>query len=296
MNSFLGSNAVWVLDGARLMSEGAFALDCEGRSTLIVTPPWDVERAAAQSFADETTGTSDLAAGLANVVKAYRVNPTRTISVGLRLLGQRLMDRIVGALAAMPAPADDLARDLAKVRTAEELAATKQVTPLAEPGRGHPPLGDHAVLSRPTRANLPHHGYWRSPTRPERQIRRAAGCDGARSRSRPQRGARDGRAPSTSFSRQRAMGTIADHCLFASAATDSALRRARQCRDFNALGSGPPRPRIPACHNSYRGTVQTRAGGSRCRDGYITSCRWAGRPWSSARRPLEDVVHYDTMA
>jgi Xaa-Pro dipeptidase len=134
MNSFLESNAVWVLGGARLMGEGALVLDCQGRSTLIVTPPWDVERAAAQSFADETTGTSDLAGELASVVKAYRVNPTRTISVGLPLLGQRLVDRITVALGAMPAPADDLARDLAKIRTAEELAATKQATSIAEQG------------------------------------------------------------------------------------------------------------------------------------------------------------------
>jgi Xaa-Pro dipeptidase len=134
MNSFLEANAVWVLGGVRLMGEGAFVLDCYGRSTLIVTPPWDVERAASQSFADETTGTSDLAEGLASVIKAYRVNPARTISVGLPLLGQHLADRIAGALGAMPTPADDLARDLAKIRTAEELAATKHATSIAEQG------------------------------------------------------------------------------------------------------------------------------------------------------------------
>jgi Xaa-Pro dipeptidase len=134
MNSFLESNAVWVLGGARLMGEGAFVLDCQGRSTLIVTPPWDVERAAEQSFADETTGTSDLAGALASIVKAYRVNPTRTISVGLPLLGQRLVDRIAVALGAMPVPADDFARDLAKIRTAQELAATKHAAWIAEQG------------------------------------------------------------------------------------------------------------------------------------------------------------------
>jgi hypothetical protein len=39
MNSFLESNAVWVLGGARLMGEGALVLDCQGHSTLIVTLP-----------------------------------------------------------------------------------------------------------------------------------------------------------------------------------------------------------------------------------------------------------------
>jgi Xaa-Pro dipeptidase len=134
MNSFLESNAVCVLGGVRLIGEGLLVLDSDGRSTLIVTPAWDVERAAAQSSTDETIGTDDLAGALASVLKAYRIDPDRTISVGLSLLGQGMVDRILGALGAIPAAADELARDLSKIRTADELAAVKHATSIAERG------------------------------------------------------------------------------------------------------------------------------------------------------------------
>jgi Xaa-Pro aminopeptidase len=134
MNSFLESNAVYVLGGVRVIGEGALVLDRDGHSTLIITPAWDVERAAAQSSTDETIGTDDLAGALAGVLKARRLDPGRTISVGLSLLGQGLVDRIADALGAMPAAADELARDLAKIRTADELAAIKHATSIAERG------------------------------------------------------------------------------------------------------------------------------------------------------------------
>ena len=97
MNSFLESNAVYVLGGVRLIGEGALVLDRDGRSTLIVTPAWDAERAAAQSSTDKTVGTDDLADALVSVLKTHSVDPARTTSVGLSLLGQALVDRIAGA-------------------------------------------------------------------------------------------------------------------------------------------------------------------------------------------------------
>jgi hypothetical protein len=38
LNNFLESNAVYVLSGVRPIGESAVVLDCDGRSTLIVTP------------------------------------------------------------------------------------------------------------------------------------------------------------------------------------------------------------------------------------------------------------------
>jgi len=134
MNSFLESNAVYVLGGVRPIGESALVVDRDGRSTLIVTPAWDVERAAAQSTTEETIGTDDLAGTLAGVLKSRRLDPARTIAVGLSLLGQGLADRIAGALGALPAAADGFARDLAKIRTADELAAARHATSIAERG------------------------------------------------------------------------------------------------------------------------------------------------------------------
>jgi Xaa-Pro aminopeptidase len=134
MNSFLESNAVYVLAGVRLIGPGALVLDRDAGSTLIVTPAWDAERASALSASGKTIGTDDLAGTLLDVLKTHRVDPARTISVGLALLGQAVVDRIAVGLGTPPAPADALARDLARIRSADELGAAKQATAIAERG------------------------------------------------------------------------------------------------------------------------------------------------------------------
>src|ERR1700728_4230438 len=86
LNNFLDSNAVYVLSGVRPIGESAVVLDREGRSTLIVTPAWDAERAAALSSTDATIATGDLAAAVASVAGKHRLDMSRTVSVGLSLL------------------------------------------------------------------------------------------------------------------------------------------------------------------------------------------------------------------
>jgi Xaa-Pro dipeptidase len=134
LNNFLESNAVYVLSNVRPIGESAVVLDRDGRSTLIVTPAWDGERAASISSTDQTVGTNDLATALKDAAAKYRLNMERTISIGLSLLGQGLAVRIGQGLGALPKPADELARDLARVRTAEELKAAEHATWIAERG------------------------------------------------------------------------------------------------------------------------------------------------------------------
>jgi Xaa-Pro dipeptidase len=134
LNNFLESNAVFVLSGVRPIGESAVVLDRDGRSTLIVTPVWDEERAAALSATERTIGSDDLAATLKSVVGAHRIDVSRSVSVGLSLLGAALHDRIVSALGAPPKAADELARDLARIRTPSELADAEHATWIAERG------------------------------------------------------------------------------------------------------------------------------------------------------------------
>jgi Xaa-Pro dipeptidase len=143
LNNFLDSNAVFVLSGVRPIGESAVVLDRDGASTLIVTPAWDEARAAAASATDRTIGSDDLAAAVKTVVGGYHLDLTRTVSVGLSLLGQALVARIVAALGAVPKAADDLARDLARLRTAEELQAMEKATWIAE--RGYERLLEYAL-------------------------------------------------------------------------------------------------------------------------------------------------------
>jgi Xaa-Pro aminopeptidase len=142
LNNFLDSNAVYVLGGVRPIGESAVVLDRDGSSTLIVTPAWDGERAAALSSTDRTIATDDLAATLSSAVRTHRLDMSRTLSVGLSLLGRGLLDRIASALGTLPKAADELARDLARVRTAEELAAAERATWIAE--RGYERLLEYA--------------------------------------------------------------------------------------------------------------------------------------------------------
>src|SRR5580692_1613336 len=134
LNNFLESNAVFVLSGVRPIGESAVVLDRDGRSTLIVTPAWDEERAARISRTARTVGTNDLATALDAAVRAHKLTMTRTASIGLSLLGQAIVDRIASALGTLPRPADELARDLAKIRIASELAAAERATWIAERG------------------------------------------------------------------------------------------------------------------------------------------------------------------
>ena len=134
LNNFLESNAVFVFSGVRPIGESAVVLDRDGRSTLIVTPEWDGERARSLSATDETIGTNDLAAALGEVAKKYRLGAATTISVGLSLLGQSLAGRIGAALGGLPKAEDELARDIARVRTAQELKAAERAAWIAERG------------------------------------------------------------------------------------------------------------------------------------------------------------------
>jgi Xaa-Pro dipeptidase len=142
LNNFLDANAIYVFSGVRPIGESAVVLDRDGRSTLIVTPAWDAERAAAASSTDETIGADDLAVALRNAAGKHRLTTERALSVGLSLLGQALAARIAAALGGAPQPVDDLARDLARIRSQEELEAAERANWIAE--RGYERLLEYA--------------------------------------------------------------------------------------------------------------------------------------------------------
>ena len=142
LNSFLDSNAVFVLSGVRPIGESVVVLDRQGRSVLIVTPAWDEERASSLSATDETVGTRDLARTVAEVVKRLGIDISRTISVGVSLLGHATAKGIATGMGGTPVNADELIRDLARTRSDAELAAAKRATWIAE--RGYERLLEYA--------------------------------------------------------------------------------------------------------------------------------------------------------
>src|SRR5262249_18817651 len=136
-NSFLESHAVFVLSGVRPIGESAVVVDRAGASILIVTPAWDAERAARLSQTGKTVATDDLAATLAAVLKEHRLDGRAIVSVGLSTLAQGLTKRLEAALGGNSRANELFIRQLARIRSAEELAASENATAIAEQGYAH---------------------------------------------------------------------------------------------------------------------------------------------------------------
>jgi Xaa-Pro dipeptidase len=136
-NSFLESNAVFVLAGVRPIGESALVVDRSGGSTLIVTPAWDAERAAAISRTASTVGTDDLARALATAVAAHDIDPAKTLTVGLATIALALAQLIAAVLGGKARARDGYVREIARIRSPEELAAAQKATAIAERGYEH---------------------------------------------------------------------------------------------------------------------------------------------------------------
>lgn len=133
-NLFLDSNAVYVLSGVRPIAESAVVVERSGRSMLVISPSWDAERAKAASRTDETFGCGELSEGLSQALRHAQVDPKMVVTSGLGTLGLLLAARIEARLGGAR-PADDaFIGHLARVRNAEELAASRKATWIAERG------------------------------------------------------------------------------------------------------------------------------------------------------------------
>ena len=133
-NVFIDSNGVYVLSGVRPIAEGAVIVERSGRSTLVVSPAWDAERAGALSRTDGTLGCDDLAAGLALALRNARIDPAKVLTQGLPLLGRALAQRIEAVLGGTRPADESFTNQLARVRNPEELAASRKATWIAERG------------------------------------------------------------------------------------------------------------------------------------------------------------------
>jgi Xaa-Pro aminopeptidase len=133
-NSFLEAHAVFVLSGVRPIGESAVLVDRSGAATLIVTPAWEAERAAGLSRTAKTIGTDDLPRALKEALAAHKIDPGRTVTVALSTLGLGLIAGIEAALGGKVRADDKYARELARIRSADELAAARKATWIAERG------------------------------------------------------------------------------------------------------------------------------------------------------------------
>jgi Xaa-Pro aminopeptidase len=133
-NSFLESNAVFVLSGFRAMGESALVVAADGAATLIVTPEWDAERARDQSCIDDVRGAPELAPAIVDTMATRGLDARNTVVVGLGTARRDVVEAIEQGAGGPLTALDDLARDLARIRTAEELDYARKATWIAERG------------------------------------------------------------------------------------------------------------------------------------------------------------------
>ena len=127
-------NPVTVLTGFKALGASAAVLSPDGVRELIVTPPWDAERAVEHCPQIRVTGAEDIVAAL---LSSLGRNAQAAIgAAGLAALPSGLAMAISAALPAARA-ADGIVFDAARCKTEEEIASARAAARIAELGYAH---------------------------------------------------------------------------------------------------------------------------------------------------------------
>jgi Xaa-Pro dipeptidase len=133
-HSFLDPNLAFVLSDVKPMGDSAVIVRRDGSSILIVTPAWDIERAAAGSTTDETLAGDDLAALVADCLIRDGIGPAQVATDGIGLLGHAKSASMENFFAGKARNLDTAVRTLARCRSAQEIARAEKATWIAERG------------------------------------------------------------------------------------------------------------------------------------------------------------------
>jgi len=129
-------NPVMVLSRFKSLGAAAVLLRADGETTVIVTPPWDAERAAQCCAGASARGTNDLVEGIVAAVGGQVSAPAAIGIAGLRALPWQIASRVTAAFPQARA-ADQLVFDAARTKTAEEIANARAAARIAELGYRH---------------------------------------------------------------------------------------------------------------------------------------------------------------
>jgi Xaa-Pro dipeptidase len=126
-------NPVMVLSGFKSMGPAAVVLDRSGRTTLIVTPAWDAERARGRSHELEVCGADDVVEGICAALERHAARGAKSGLAGLAALPFGIAYRLVAALPGARL-CDAVVFGPAAVKTADEIADAREATRIAEAG------------------------------------------------------------------------------------------------------------------------------------------------------------------
>ena len=127
-------NAVMVLSGFKSLGHTLVVLPREGEATLIVTPSWDVERAADTSYIKNIIAADDIVGALADYLARCPSEPSRIASAGLASMPWTIEERVNRLLRGQPRAAEKIVFGNARRKTAEQIARARQAAEIAEQG------------------------------------------------------------------------------------------------------------------------------------------------------------------
>jgi Xaa-Pro aminopeptidase len=127
-------NAVMVLSGFKALGQAMVVLPREGRATLVLTPPWDTERAADFCPELDIVGVDDL---LEALTARFARNPIPASTVGTAgLLGMpwRVEERLRALLGGEARTLDRMVFGRAGRKTADQISNARRAAQIAERG------------------------------------------------------------------------------------------------------------------------------------------------------------------
>jgi hypothetical protein len=128
------TNPVMVLSGFKSLGHALVILREGEAGTLVVTPPWDVERAAECCPAMRSIGADNVVSALRGYLEHHPVPPSRVGTAGLAGMPWRIGEQVSVMLHGEARHLDRLVFDRARRKTSEQLSKARMATRIAETG------------------------------------------------------------------------------------------------------------------------------------------------------------------
>jgi Xaa-Pro aminopeptidase len=135
-HNFLECDSVVSLTGFRPMGPSTIVVRRNGDSWLLVGPEWDVQRAVSKCSGATVLGCSDLAVGLAALLRDVGVGHVVGTAVA-EAFPVGLLDRVIAVLGPNRKAVDGLLLEAGAVKSLDELADARRATWIAEQGYQH---------------------------------------------------------------------------------------------------------------------------------------------------------------
>ena len=130
-------NAVMVLSGFKSIGHTMVILPCDGKATLVVSPPYDMERAAERAPSMEAVGTDDVVNTLADYLARAQVLPARVGTAGLASMPWPVEERVTALLRGEARAMERFVFGSARRKTTDQIARARTAVEIAERGYEH---------------------------------------------------------------------------------------------------------------------------------------------------------------